>query len=296
MRFVYRHFPLSFHDKAMITAEAAEAAGAQGAFWEMHDLLFERYQEWVDLPPSEVVDTLVGYAEELGLDVDQFREDLEEHTYRDKVVEGLNEATRLSLPGTPTFFVNGRMYPFNAGLSGQALEFFIQLIRERPTAREAPSQVIDPQRQYFATLRTTQGDIVVELYADRAPANVNSFVSLAQDGWYDGSAFLQVITDTAVLVGDPTNTGLLVDPGYRCEMEVASDLSFDSEGIVGLLNTTQRTTSSIFFITLSPQPDLNGGFTIIGKVVEGLDVLRALTGPSATSEGDKIETILIEER
>ncbi|HHS96803.1 MAG TPA: peptidylprolyl isomerase [Chloroflexi bacterium] len=193
------------------------------------------------------------------------------------------------------------MYPFQIGLSGQALEFFIQLSKEAPSPYESPPpQVIDPQGQYVATIRTTQGDIVVELYSDQAPTNVNQFVFLAQEGWYDNNAFLRVITDTAVIAGDPTNTGLLGDPGYRCAMEVAPDLKFDSEGIVGLISTTRNSTGSQFFITLSPQPDLDGRFTIIGKVVEGLDVLHALTapGPSSppTATGDQIETIVIEKQ
>jgi len=297
IRFAYRHFPLSFHDKALITAEAAEAAGAQGAFWEMHDLLYERYQEWASLPPHQMPDVLAGYAQEIGIDVDQFRQDLEDHTYQQKVQDSLNQAVALGLPGTPTFFVNGRMYPFGLGLSGQALEFFIQLVQEAPSPYEAPPPaVVDPQRQYVATIRTTQGDIVVELYPDRAPTNVNQFVFLAQEGWYDDNTFYRVITDTAILSGDPTNSGILMDPGYRCDTEIVSDLKFDTEGIVGLLNTSRGTTSSQFFITLSPQPDLDGHFTIIGRVTEGLDALRALTAPGPSSEGDRIETILIEEQ
>lgn len=297
IRFVYRHFPLTFHDKAALTAEAAEAAGAQGAFWEMHDLLFERYSEWASLSPSQMTDVLVGYAEEIGIDAEQFRRDLEEHTYQHKVQESLDGAEMLNLPGTPTFFVNGRMYPFGLGLSGQALEFFIELLKDAPPAYEsAPPQVIDPERQYRATIQTSRGDLVVELYPDQAPVNVNQFVFLAREGWYDNNAFYRVITDTAILSGDPTNTGLLLDPGFRCELEIPPVQKFDAEGVVGLINSTRDTTSSQIFITLSAQPDLDGGFTIIGRVVEGLDVLRALTGPGPTSEGDRIETIIIEEQ
>ncbi len=299
--FVYRHFPLTFHDKSALTAEAAEAAGAQGAFWEMHDLLFQRYAEWANLPVDQALDVMVNYAKELDLDTEQFRQDLENHTYLQKVQESLEEAKRLNLPGTPTFFVNGRMYPFGLGLSGQALEFFIQLSKEAPPPYDAPPpQVIDPERQYLATIRTTQGDIVVELYPGQSPINVNQFVFLAQEGWYDGNSFFRVITDTAILSGDPTDTGILMDPGYRCEIEISPDLKFDAEGIVGLVNTTRGTTSSQFFITLSPQPDLDGHFTIIGKVIEGLDVVRALTPPDAAdpeaTPGDRIETIVIEEQ
>jgi protein-disulfide isomerase len=63
MRFVYRHLPLiGIHDKAQITAESTEAAGAQGKFWEMHDILFERQSAWASLTEDDIVDVLVGYA------------------------------------------------------------------------------------------------------------------------------------------------------------------------------------------------------------------------------------------
>jgi len=71
MRFVFRHFPLiSIHDKAQITAEAAEAAGAQGKFWEMHDILFERLDQWNSIPEAEMIDVLTDYAEELLNELD----------------------------------------------------------------------------------------------------------------------------------------------------------------------------------------------------------------------------------
>ena len=88
VRIIYRHLPLlSIHDKAQISAEASEAAGAQDKFWEMHDILFERQSAWASLTEEDVIDVFVGYAEEISVDdIDQFRTDLEERTYAEKVL------------------------------------------------------------------------------------------------------------------------------------------------------------------------------------------------------------------
>jgi protein-disulfide isomerase len=104
LRFVFRHFPLAeAHPHARLAAQAAEAAGAQGRFWEMHDTLFE-HQDALD------VEDLVGYAESLGLDSAQFARDLESGTYAKKVRDDFRSGVRSGVNGTPTFFVNGNRY------------------------------------------------------------------------------------------------------------------------------------------------------------------------------------------
>lgn len=286
----------------MITAEAAEAAGAQGDFWGMHDLLYARYDEWASLPLEQMPDVLAGYAEELGLDVERFRQELDGHTYQDKVLAQGDQAMTMSLPGTPTFVVNGRMYPFDWGLSSDALSLFMQVMALVPRQYDSPPpQVVDPENQYIATIRTERGDIVVELYPEAAPANVNSFVFLAQEGWYDGVTFHRVVPGFVAQSGDPSGTGA-GNPGYQCDDEISPELTYDSAGVVGVANSGPGTNTgaSQFFITLDAVPDLNGGYTIIGRVVEGMDIVQSLTprdpqDPNAPS-GDVIETILIEEQ
>lgn len=298
LRVIYRHFPLSYHQHAFITAEAAEAAGAQGKFWEMHDMLFQRNAEWSGLAPSDLLPVLVGYAEELELDVDRFREDLENHTFAEKVQKSYDEALAVGLPGTPTIFINGRYYPWN--LSREAVDTFLDMI-----AREydgPPPQVIDPTKKYSATLRTAKGDIVIELFADQAPVTVNSFVFLARDGWYDGVTFFRVIPDFVAQTGDPTNSGY-GSPGYMCDDEIVSTLNYDTAGMVGMASQGpgSGTVGSQFFITYAPLPTLNGQYPIIGRVIEGMDVLQNLTPRDPQQggvlpPGDVIETIVIEER
>jgi Na+/H+ antiporter NhaA len=102
LRYVWRHLPLTdVHPNAALSAEAAEAADRQGAFWPMHDLLLQHQQE---LRPVH----LVRYAADLGLDVDRFREDLRRHIGAARVAEDVDSAGSSGVAGTPTFFINGR--------------------------------------------------------------------------------------------------------------------------------------------------------------------------------------------
>jgi Na+/H+ antiporter NhaA len=100
VRYVWRHLPLSdVHPNADFAAEASEAAAAQGAFWEMHDLLLDHQGE---LRPPDLQD----YAEQLGLDIERYHEDLRRHAYAPRVEEDVDSADISGVTGTPTFFVN----------------------------------------------------------------------------------------------------------------------------------------------------------------------------------------------
>lgn len=105
IRFEYKHFPLPIHPYAQQAALAAEAAGQQGKFYEYHDLLFKNQQAWSQsVAPGAL---FVQYAEELGLDMEQFRRQQKSSILRDRVRADLNETRELGLTGTPTFFLNG---------------------------------------------------------------------------------------------------------------------------------------------------------------------------------------------
>src|SRR6476661_8456817 len=104
LRFVFRNFPLSdSHPYAQHAAEAAEAAGAQGKFWEMHDALYENQEALDDRD-------LISYGERIGVDTDQLARDLEDGAYEARVREDFRSGVRSGVNGTPTFFVNGRRY------------------------------------------------------------------------------------------------------------------------------------------------------------------------------------------
>jgi len=104
LRFVFRNFPLKeAHPHALHAAEAAESAGAQGKFWEMHDAIFEHQHALEDKD-------LVAYAEAIGIDPDRVADDLSNGTYVKRVREDFRSGVRSGVNGTPTFFINGERY------------------------------------------------------------------------------------------------------------------------------------------------------------------------------------------
>lgn len=104
--FVYRNFPLiNLHKNAQLAAQAAEAAGLQGKFWEMHDKLFETQSEWSSTDKAK--DIFIGYAETLALDKEQFTADLDSDVVKNKVAADVSDANALAIDATPTFFLNG---------------------------------------------------------------------------------------------------------------------------------------------------------------------------------------------
>lgn len=106
VEFVYRHFPLTtIHKNATMAAYAAETAGVEGKFFEMHDRLFEKQTEWSSL--SDPKDKFAEYAVAIGLDKDKFLSGIESQTSKDAVSVDVLAATRYRLTGTPTFYVNG---------------------------------------------------------------------------------------------------------------------------------------------------------------------------------------------
>lgn len=103
--FAYRHFPLSIHQNSIPSARAAEAAGLQGKFWEMSAKLFENQKTWsVSTAPEEI---FTGYAEELGLNLEKFKDDYNSSEVKNAVEDDLDDADSLGLNSTPSFFLNG---------------------------------------------------------------------------------------------------------------------------------------------------------------------------------------------
>jgi peptidyl-prolyl cis-trans isomerase A (cyclophilin A) len=142
-----------------------------------------------------------------------------------------------------------------------------------------------------ATLRTSQGDVVVRLFPDHAPATVRNFVALAEGGreWtdpttrrpshsklYDGTIFHRVIPDFMIQGGDPLGTGT-GGPGYKFADEFHPELSFDRPYLLAMANAGPGTNGSQFFITTVPTPWLNRKHTIFGEVIEGADVVEEIS-------------------
>jgi protein-disulfide isomerase len=105
---VYRYFPLSGHPQSNIAAQAAEAAGLQGKFWEMHDLLFEHQSDWSG--SSTATDTFKQYAADLKLDITKFESDSNSQAVKDRIAVDLASGNKARIQGTPTFFLNGKNF------------------------------------------------------------------------------------------------------------------------------------------------------------------------------------------
>ncbi|BCY16523.1 hypothetical protein hrd7_03720 [Leptolinea sp. HRD-7] len=162
-----------------------------------------------------------------------------------------------------------------------------------------PAMTIDKAKKYTATFKLAKGgEFKAELYPDKAPKTVNSFVFLAREKYFDGTTFHRVLEGFMAQGGDPTGTGM-GGPGYQFENE-DSDLKFDKPGVLAMANAGRDTNGSQFFITFVPTPQLDGGYTIFGQVTEGMDVVNGITrrdpqtNPGFT--GDVIESVTITEK
>lgn len=265
----------------------------------MHDLLFEKQADWSDMSPEQFQGWLVEQAQTLDLDTDQFSADLVNEDIQKQVQDAWEFGQEIGLPGTPFLLINGGYYggprdPWN-------MDAIVKMVLlEDRQYTQCPPMVIDPSRQYVATLETEKGDIVLELFPEDAPVAVNSFVFLARDGWFDGVTFHRVLPGQIAQAGDPTGTGF-GGPGYAFDNEISPDLKFDRAGVLGMANAGPGSNGSQFFITMAPAGQLDGGYTIFGQVISGMDVVESLTprNPAQNADlppGDEILSVTIEEK
>jgi cyclophilin family peptidyl-prolyl cis-trans isomerase len=306
VQIAYRHFPLPNHPLSMLGTEAAEAAGAQGPdkFWAMEEKIFENQQTWSSQSEADFRKTLSGYAEKIGLDVKKFDSELDAGKYKAKAQAAQDLAIQLGLSGTPFLLTNGDAWINQFDYrSNNELDKIVNYYKKR--FAQAPAMQIDKNKQYQATIKTDQGDIVVKLFADKAPLAVNNFVFLAKNGWYDDVTFHRVLSDFMAQGGDPTGLGV-GDPGYSFSNEVTG-LKFDREGLLAMANAGPDTNGSQFFITYGPAQQLDAAdptreakYTIFGEVVSGMDVAKKLKprDPQQNPDfaGSTINTITIEEK
>lgn len=136
-----------------------------------------------------------------------------------------------------------------------------------------------------AHVQTNQGAFSIELFEDKAPKTTKNFIDLAEKGFYDGVIFHRVIEGFMLQGGDPTGTGR-GGPGYNIPDEFHSDLKHSEEGMLSMANAGPNTGGSQFFVTLAPTSWLDGKHAIFGKVVEGMEVVRAI-GTTPTGPGDQ---------
>ena len=299
LRIVYRHFPMiNIHDKAALAVAAAEAAGEQGKFWEMHDLFFQRQQEWTSLAEQEFRTWVSDRAAEIDVNSDQLASSMLAPSSLEIAQKAFDNGVQIGIPGTPFLLLNGRIY--DGPIDPVNLSTIIKLYAlQKRQFSDCPPMIIDPNAQYIATIQTEKGDIILELLPAKAPLAVNNFVFLATNGWYDNITFHRVLEGFMAQGGDPSGTGY-GGPGYAFRNEI-SDLKFNTEGLLAMANAGPDTNGSQFFITLGPAPHLDGGYTIFGRVLEGLDVIKSISlrDPAQSlglPPGDLILTITIEQK
>ena len=151
-----------------------------------------------------------------------------------------------------------------------------------------PAMAIDTNKKYTATLKTSRGEIVCDLFTKDAPATVNNFVFLAREKFYDGTIFHRVIPDFMIQGGDPTGTGR-GGPGYRFEDECKSNPNKHKVGTLSMANAGPNTNGSQFFVTHVATPWLDGKHTVFGQVTKGQDVVDKV------QQGDKLESVTVVE-
>jgi cyclophilin family peptidyl-prolyl cis-trans isomerase/protein-disulfide isomerase len=300
VQLVERVFPLiALSDKSSIAAQAAEAASEQGKYWEMRDLLYKQQADWTGLTGDSFEQWLTVQAKSLGLDVNRFKTDLKREDIVARVKKAWDDGQKMGLPGTPLVILNGQIY--GGPRDYNSLNDIMQLIvlgKRQFTA--CPPVTVEKNRQYLATLHTEKGDVVIQLFADKAPYTVNSFLFLAKNKWYDGITFHRVIPKLFAQTGDPSGTGK-GNPGYYVVTEIDPNLKFDRPGMVGMVNSGPDTSGSQFFLTYAPAAQFDGKYTIFGQVISGMDVVEKLTPRDAqpgqpTPPGDKLLGITIEEK
>jgi len=300
VRVVSRIFPLiSINDKAALAAQAAQAAQEQGKFWEMHDLLYGGQENWVKLPVEDFTQWIYAQASALEMNVDQFKVDLNRADIVARIQQAWEDGQKMGLPGTPLVLINGQIYAGPRDYS--SLNDILQLILlGKRQFTSCPLVTVQRNKQYIAALHTEKGDILIQLFADKAPITVNSFLFLARQGWYDDITFHRAIPDLFAQTGDPSGTGK-GNPGYYIITEFDPTLKFNKPGRVAMVNSGPDTSGSQFFITFAPAAQYDGQYTIFGEVLSGMEVLEALTPRDAqpgteTPPGDKLLSVTIEEK
>ncbi len=295
---IFRHFPLPSHPLAKKGAHASEAAGLQGKFWEMHSLIFAGQQTTSAMTEEQFDNWLVEQAQSLDLDKEKFIQDMASQPVIDKVEQAQKHGLEIGIPGTPLVLINGQ--PYQGPRDVASFEAILGLFKlEDRQFTTCPPMIIDTKKEYIATLQTEKGTVVLQLFADKAPLAVNSFVFLAQNGWFNNITFHRMLAGFVAQSGDPSGSGM-GGPGYYFRNEI-TDLKFDKPGVIGMANAGQDSNGSQFFITFKANADLDGKYTIFGEVIDGMDVLEKLSPRDPSQQmglppGDKILSVSIKEK
>ncbi len=168
-----------------------------------------------------------------------------------------------------------------------------RLLMSAPKFSEPKAPLADVQKHNKAIIHTSKGDITVELYPKEAPLSVTNFVQLSKGGFYNNLTFHRVVSNFVIQGGDPDGTGA-GGPGYTIPAEIKGNPHRHIEGALAWartgdqVNPERRSSGSQFYITLAPTPFLDDQYTVFGKTIAGMDVVKKI------AQGDKILKIEIQ--
>ena len=298
VRVAFRYVATS--ENSYLAAQAVEAANIQGKFYEMKDVLFENQATWYYFTIDEFHTWLDEQATAFGMDVDQFNTDMEDEETKAKIDHSRETVNEIGITGTPTLYVNNRQYHQSRSLALFAILINLMENSDRMLGT-CPSIDTDFSGDLQAVISTTKGDIIVDLYEDKAPYTVAYFKYLVENGWYENNDVF-VATSEYMISGDPTNTQY-GNPGFSFYNE-SSDQTLDEEGLLvsfNMLGVGYNT--GMFMITKGTVTgyEFPYGYSVFGKVIEGMDVLNTIEDRSfsldpADSFIDSITGITIVEK
>ena len=297
VRVVFRY--VTTGGNSNIAAQAAEAANIQGKFSEMKDVIFENQATWYNYSEDEFRTWLDDQATSFGMDVDQFNADLSSETILNRLTDNRTKVDELDLLGTPTIYVNNRQYSQSRSIATFAIMLDVMGISDRLLG-DCPTLDTSFSKDLQAVISTTKGDIVVDLYEDKAPTTVAYFKYLAENGWYNNNNII-ISTNEYVTSGDPSNT-LYGGPGFVYYNELTADQPLNKAGY--LVSFNQLGTGynmGVFMLTKNAVSDFSGEYSVFGEVIEGLDVLNSFTDRSYSLDPadpfyDSITSITIVEK
>ena len=268
VRYVYRHFPLSFHEKAPMTAYAADAAGKQGLFFETERFLYETQSDWSNIQDMEEFEAWLRENIQTALpelDYEQWTADFESEETHAAVDSSFQKVAATGLiSGTPTFFANF----YQTSYEPAVLEQYINLFKLQKNYRTScPVNAVEEGKEYRAVLHTTAGDVVVNLFAEDAPNLVSNFMALAADGFYNGNLFHNVVDGFVAQTGDPSATGVGL-AGYYLNDENLNNNGFNEAGAVAMANTGADKNGSQFFIAQDVAEYFRSGYAAQGELTE----------------------------
>lgn len=280
LRVIFRILPQENFDKDKLAAQAAVAAGLQDKFWQMHTILNENFEQWIEMPEDEFNTWLQEKAIEMELDGERFATDITSQQVITRVDQSSEAAKSIGIESGPALLIDGNSVPslyYNyESLQPLLANYSIPLGRlAKMQFSECPPIQINVNAKYTATLHTEEGDIVIALFPDIAPFAVNNFIFLTENDYYDNVTFHRVIKDFMAQGGDPSGTGR-GGPGYYFSIEISPELNFDRAGLFAMANSGPTSNGSQFFITYGPAEHLNGQYTIFGEVLEGMEVVKSL--------------------